>query len=1000
MKHHHFLSLLFLLNACGQEPPQDVKESKSTAQNISVTLTEGTNLAVAISPDGKQFVLDLQGTLWTMSAAGGEARAITDKYGDTRQPSWSPDGQEICFQGYWEGNWHIYRINNKEGAEAQQLTSGRFDHREPHWSRAGDKIAFSSDQSGNYDIWTIDVHTGDLEQLTDTDTHDEYGPCYSSGGDRIAFVAKQGSEHIIQEIDLATHAKSEIYRTEDQIFGLGYDPRQEHLLFNSLNGMESHLNRLDLAARSIQPIVISDVDEDIFPFRPTWISDEEFVYTGTGKIWKGNLRTQQKSEIHFAATVKLDRPSYTLKQRNFDLDEPQNVKGIYQPVISPDGNSVAFIALADVWITNLDGGSIRVSEDHSIQVAPAWSNDGTRLAFASDHLGTTAIWIYDLQKRASSMLGQTAGMPIGIDWSSDDAQLAYTLNYGPRSGLLWKMSVKSGESQRVGHNFPYSVSGPSWSHDHQHIALSVLHPYSDLYREGINRIVVAKADGSATLSPQAQTHQSFGMRGNDGPNWSPDGSMLAFLSQGFLWIADVDTRGNFIGEPRKMTTDLSDSPSWTADSKAVLYQHNEVLRVINVQTGETNAFDIDLTWQPSVDTSTKVIHAGGLFDGLTNRIQRDKDIIIRGNRITGIEDHDPDRATDSIIDASNLYVTPGLIDIHAHQASEMGEILGRRWLAWGVTSTRDPATNPYDALNRREAMHAGTLTYPRIFFTGSPLDGNRVYYGGTYALQNKRQLEMELARAKVLEYDMIKTYVRLPDTWQQEVVSKAHELGIPVSSHELYPAASYGVDAVEHIMGTSRRGYSPKMSRILNAYGDVTQLIAKSGIRFTPTISIYVGYNYMLAQDPLILDDPRLQKLEPELTKTTARQNIEAVKNNPSYWNRQFANAAKMIKDVHDQGGRVVAGTDSPIIPFGFGLHIELESYQQAGMTPFAVMQTTTLHAAEGIGIDDHLGSIEVGKLADLLIVGSNPLDDIRNLRDLQSVVLNGKIISISDLLQ
>src|SRR3990170_4365037 len=97
------------------------------------------------------------------------------------------------------------------------------------------------------------------------------------------------------------------------------------------------------------------------------------------------------------------------------------------------------------------------------------------------------------------------------------------------------------------------------------------------------------------------------------------------------------------------------------------------------------------------------------------------------------------------------------------------------------------------------------------------------------------QLELELNRAIALDYDMIKTYVRMPDQMQQRVTSFAHSHGIPVSSHEIYPATYYGVDAVEHMGATSRRGYSPKLTALNNSYEDVVQLIVKSGMNITPT---------------------------------------------------------------------------------------------------------------------------------------------------------------------
>ena len=111
-------------------------------------------MAAAISPNKETIAIDLQGRLWTLPAAGGTAVAITDSLGDARQPSWSPDGNQLSFQGYWDGNWHIYTVD-KTGANLQQWTSGQYDNREPHWSPDGKRILFSSDRAGTYDIWAV-----------------------------------------------------------------------------------------------------------------------------------------------------------------------------------------------------------------------------------------------------------------------------------------------------------------------------------------------------------------------------------------------------------------------------------------------------------------------------------------------------------------------------------------------------------------------------------------------------------------------------------------------------------------------------------------------------------------------------------------------------------------------------------------------------------------------------------------------------------------------------
>ena len=111
---------------------------------VELTVTEGTSMAVAVSPDGRTLVIDLQGVLWTLPIAGGEATRILDEFHDARQPAWSPDGTTIVFQSYRRGSWDIWSVGH-DGRDARPLTSGPFDDREPHWSPDGDHGAEISD---------------------------------------------------------------------------------------------------------------------------------------------------------------------------------------------------------------------------------------------------------------------------------------------------------------------------------------------------------------------------------------------------------------------------------------------------------------------------------------------------------------------------------------------------------------------------------------------------------------------------------------------------------------------------------------------------------------------------------------------------------------------------------------------------------------------------------------------------------------------------------------
>ena len=131
-------------------------EQETTAEITEIILSDGTNMAAALSPDGKTLAIDVLGRISLMSVNGGEAVPITDSLGNARQPSWSPDGQQLTFQAYWEGNWHIYVVN-RDGSGLKKMTDGEYDHREPHWSPDGTTLLYSSDRGGSYDIWSRDM---------------------------------------------------------------------------------------------------------------------------------------------------------------------------------------------------------------------------------------------------------------------------------------------------------------------------------------------------------------------------------------------------------------------------------------------------------------------------------------------------------------------------------------------------------------------------------------------------------------------------------------------------------------------------------------------------------------------------------------------------------------------------------------------------------------------------------------------------------------------------
>ena len=384
------------------------------------------------------------------------------------------------------------------------------------------------------------------------------------------------------------------------------------------------------------------------------------------------------------------------------------------------------------------------------------------------------------------------------------------------------------------------------------------------------------------------------------------------------------------------------------------------------------------------------------------RFRQDVDVVIDGRRIARVEPHRAELHQGEVIDASNQTVLPGLIESHAHLTKGSGEALGRILLAFGITTVRNPAANPFEANEDREAFESGARVGPRLFFTGEPFDGTRIYYPGGAALDGGAQLGQQMAHVRDLGFDFVKTYVRLPDLLQQRVIDEAHAVGLPVTSHEIYPAVAYGADGVEHIRGTSRRGFSPKMSELRRSYADVLTLLTRSRMTITPTITIQGGYQVLALEDASWLDDPRLTRMFP----ASATESVRALRKSPPAAAEIAARKAlvtsqeRFVATIVKNGGRVIAGTDAPINPYGLSLLLELEHYVRGGLSPADAIRTATSVPAEAMGLGGDLGTIEAGKLADLTIVDGNPLVSIADLRRTRAVIRDGVVYTVEGLLQ
>ena len=957
-------------------------------------------MAIALSPDKRTLILDLQGSLWSMPAAGGAAKRITDEYNDARQPSWSPDARRIAFQSYRDGTWRIATIA-ADGSGMKALTSGPFDAREPNWSPDGKSIAFSSDRSGNYDVWTLDVATGEVRQVT-KDPGNDFFPAWSPDGREIAFVSTRTTSPGVYAITLDGKERF-IAPADGQVGAPSWSPNGSQVLFSVVpgNGFTSTgTPRLMLNSRELA------TGEDYFPFRAQWLSADEFLYPADGRIKRRSIAGGLKPPVDFAATLTVAPASYAKKRRAFDAAAAQPVRGLIHPVVSPDGKQLAFAALGDLWIMPIGGTPKRITDDAFVDADAAWSPDGTRLAFSSDRAGGMDVWIRDLKSGADRRVTTLPGADMAAAWSPDGKSIAFVSNVDFEQGEVFVVAADGGEPRRI-LDRSFGLGYPSWSADGRFLVTAAFKPYSSRYREGMNYYSIVPAAGGAPRMVVPVEHKPVGKRAADGPALSPDGKQLAFVSNGYLHVMPVNASGDPAGPPRQITKELADSISW-AGSNQILYMATDHLKLVSVADGAARDVAVPLTWQRKVPSpsSRMVVHAGRLVDGVQQTARPDVDIIVEGHRIKSIEPHAAALHTGTVVDASGLAVMPGLIEAHGHALKEHGTTFGRVHLAYGITTVRSPGGVPYEALEEREAIESGRRVGPRLYLTGYLLDGWRPYYPMASTAPTEDVVDIEVERARRLDYDLIKTYVRLPDLLQKRAIEGAHRIGIATSSHEIFPAALSGTDSVEHTGATSRRGYSPKQSGTGRSYEDVIQIVAKSRMTLTPTAALG-GFQAATAGDPSIMRDPRMTALQPPWVAAAASGGRGGGRGgrgvapapDPRALHAFIQRSAKALKDFLDAGVPLVAGVDSPLSPYGVSLHIELEAYVEAGFTPFQALKTATVNTAALLNAQADLGTIEPGKLADMVIVEGNPLTSIRDTAKVKKVIKNGEIFTVEELL-
>ncbi|MFC3894906.1 amidohydrolase family protein [Lentzea rhizosphaerae] len=927
-----------------------------TAQaGAGVKLTQGTNISVSRSSDGRWLAIDLVTAIWVLPAAGGAARKLTDELQDATLPSFGP-GNRIAFQSYRDGNYHLYLIG-LDGSGLTQLTRGRYDHREPAFSPDGTKIAFVSDRAGSYGVHVLELATGAITQLTGV-PDEAAAPQWSKDGRRIIFVTGNAAVEVV-----SLDGKREKLVTAPagaQLFGAAFGPGDQPSYTLMRPG------QADLMLGSTAVVT----GQDVFGFAPVWDGDS-VLYTADGKI---RLRTNGSTkDIPFEVSVPVRKVE---RHRTRNLSGGP-VKGIAGPVVSSDGK-IAFRALNAIHLLS-NGNVTKLTDGRYFDSDPDFSPDGTKLVYASDRTGVAQLWVRDLKTGEDKQFAPSAGAQTTPRFSPDGTKVAYV----DQDGQVW-IADTAGRRQITPTLF--QPGRPTWSADGTVVALAAVKPFSRRFREGTSQILSVDLASGELKYTEPMPFRSIATRGDDGPVWSPDGKHIAFVVESVAWVVPVDAKGTFTGEPRQVTREVTDSLAWHGND-ALVYLNNGRLRKSTLD-GKTSTIRVNLNWAKPKAPERKVVRVGAYWDGEAHELKRNVDIVVENGSVKEIR---PQHGR-ADVDASGLTAIPGLIDAHNHwhlRGRQWGARQGNVWLAYGITTVRSPGDPVYQMVETREALAAGTLTGPRFYATGEAVDGSRVYYNFMRPTLSKAQLDLELRRAHELGYDMIKTYVRLPVELQRAAVQRSR---VPLSSHYLYPAANLGMDGMEHVGATNRLGYSHTVSRQGKAYQDVVSLFTSSGMSMTPTL---FHNRALFAEDKSLALDERTRVLFPpwEYERYLADANSGGGTSS-AYVLRNWVEFALA---VHRGGGLVICGTDAPLDAPAAATHMNLRAMVKYGFTPREALITATRNPARWLGLP--IGAIKPGSPADISFVSGDPLADIKAAADVRKVMVGGRLHEIADLL-